>query len=196
MVIAHHLIWTAYGWWLPNDPRGSMSRHIRNEVLMELGELHHGRKKLQPCSRIIREFYEEAVPFLKHPLLAFIETEFHAIAQGLDRAIDQRGYHCYACAIMPDHIHILIRKHRDKAEEMIAHLQRESHLAAREAGIRSMTHPVWGGHGWKVFLDTPEDITRTIRYVELNPVKIGLPKQLWSFVSKYDNWPYHRKIKR
>ena len=23
IVIAHHLIWTAYGWWLPNDPRGS-----------------------------------------------------------------------------------------------------------------------------------------------------------------------------
>ena len=25
LVIAYHLIWTAYGWWLPNDPRGSGS---------------------------------------------------------------------------------------------------------------------------------------------------------------------------
>jgi len=25
MIIAHHLIWTAYGFWLPNDPRGSSS---------------------------------------------------------------------------------------------------------------------------------------------------------------------------
>ena len=29
MVIGYHLIWTAYGWWLPNDPRGSTSHRIR-----------------------------------------------------------------------------------------------------------------------------------------------------------------------
>ena len=28
IVIAHHLIWTVYGTWLPNDPRGSGSRAI------------------------------------------------------------------------------------------------------------------------------------------------------------------------
>ena len=40
IVIAYHLIWTAYGWWLPNDPRGSMSRCIASDVIAELGELH------------------------------------------------------------------------------------------------------------------------------------------------------------
>jgi hypothetical protein len=25
IVIAHHIMWTLYGWWLPNDPRGSTS---------------------------------------------------------------------------------------------------------------------------------------------------------------------------
>lgn len=48
IVIAHHLVWTAYGWWLPNDPRGSTSHWIASEVIAELGELHHGRKKIQP----------------------------------------------------------------------------------------------------------------------------------------------------
>jgi hypothetical protein len=28
MVVAYHLIWTAYGWWLPNDPRGSSLSHL------------------------------------------------------------------------------------------------------------------------------------------------------------------------
>ncbi len=42
---AHHLIWTAYGWWLPNDSRGSMSRFIASDPIAELGELHHGRKR-------------------------------------------------------------------------------------------------------------------------------------------------------
>ena len=51
LVIAHHLIWTAYGWWQPNNPRGSMSRNIACDVLAELGQLHHGRKRVQPSSR-------------------------------------------------------------------------------------------------------------------------------------------------
>jgi hypothetical protein len=51
IVIAHHIMWTLYGWWLPNDPRGSTSRVIRNDLLTELGELHLGRKKIQPAGR-------------------------------------------------------------------------------------------------------------------------------------------------
>ena len=47
IVIAHHLVWTSYGWWLPNDPRGSMSSNIATDVISQLGELHFGRKKVQ-----------------------------------------------------------------------------------------------------------------------------------------------------
>jgi len=46
LVIAYHLIWTAYGWWLPNDPRGSGSEELRNDILSELGDIHHGRKRV------------------------------------------------------------------------------------------------------------------------------------------------------
>lgn len=93
---------------------------------------------------------------------------------------------------MPDHVHVLIRKHRDSAETMIANLQRQSHLAAREARIRDLEHPVWGGPGWKVFLDSPDDIRRTIGYIKKNPIKIGLPEQRWDFVEQYDGWPFHK----
>ena len=60
IVIAHHIMWTLYGWWLPNDPRGSTSRTIRNDLVAELGELHFGRKTVQPAGRDIRDFYEQA----------------------------------------------------------------------------------------------------------------------------------------
>jgi hypothetical protein len=43
----------------------------------------------------------------------------------------------------------------------------------------------------KVFLDHPDDIRRTIRYVEQNPIKDGLPAQVWPFVKEYDGWPLH-----
>lgn len=119
MVIAHHPIWTADGWWLPNDPRGSMSRSIDQDVLKELGDLHHGRKRVQPASRVIREFYERAELLLNHELLTFGPDEVSAIAGAFSDAICEEPYTSYACAIMPDHVHAVVRKHRDPAEQII-----------------------------------------------------------------------------
>ena len=39
MIAAYHLIWAAYGCWLPNDPRGSMSQEMRVDKLAPLGEV-------------------------------------------------------------------------------------------------------------------------------------------------------------
>src|SRR5688500_15932152 len=80
MVYAYHLIWTAYGWWLPNDPRGSMSHTIRNDCIADLGELHYGRKRVQPGSRDIRAFYEQARSRLQHELLTFTDSDIGMIA--------------------------------------------------------------------------------------------------------------------
>src|SRR2546421_8454413 len=121
-VIAYHLIWTAYGWWLPNDPRGSMSRAIRNDVIGELGAIHFGRKKLQPASQTIRCFYDHAKDILESPISSFEVREFPTIAGAFAEEIVTQRYMCYACAIMPDHVHLLIRKHKHSAEEMIQNL--------------------------------------------------------------------------
>lgn len=177
MVIGYHLIWTAYGWWLPNDPRGSISRAIRDDVIAELGALHYGRKQIQPAGGEIREFYREAAKRLKHDLLTFDRVQRDFLGACFAEVIDSEGYTCYACAIMPDRIHILIRKHLDRAEDMILNLHTHSRLRFRAQGLRSQDHPLWGGPGWKVFLDTPDDIRRTIRYIENNPLKLGLPAQ-------------------
>ncbi len=126
IVIAHHLIFTAYGWWLPNDPRGSNSKTIRNDVIAELGEVHHGRKRVQPASADIREFYREAGKRLGHELLTFSERDVSAIAAAFEEVTKKHRYTCWACAIMPDHVHVLIRKHKHLAEEMIAVLQDHS----------------------------------------------------------------------
>src|SRR5215217_6711632 len=107
------------------------------------------------------------------------------IVKSSHEVIRQQGYTCYACAIMTDHIHLVIRKHRHLAEQMITHFQRASRDAAILLKRRHPEHPVWGGPGWKVFLDTPQDIQRTIKYVEDNPIKARLPAQSYEFVTKY-----------
>lgn len=188
MVAGHHLIWSAYGWWLANDPRGSNSVEIRVEKLSSLGPLHPGRRRVQPTGKVIADFYEEASDLLKHPLLTFALEDLPMLAAAFKKVIEENGYICHECAIMPEHVHLLVRRHRDHAETMIEKFQTESRSAAIEAGLRSVTHPVWGGKGWKVFLNTREDFWRTIDYIRKNPLKIGWPAQTWDFVVQYDGW--------
>ncbi len=110
IVIAYHLIWTAYGWWLPNDPRGSTSKAIASDVIAALGELHFGRRIIQPASRGVRAFYEQAAKVLRHPLLEMRDRAIEIVGSAVAQVIDDRRYTCYACAVMPDHVHMVIRK--------------------------------------------------------------------------------------
>lgn len=192
IVIAHHLIWTAYGTWLPNDPRGSGSRTIASDVLKDLGELHYGRKRVQPAGWEIRAFYDAARQRLRFPVQPFTCDEIEAIASVLADVCEAQRYTCYACAVMPDHVHVVIRKHRDQAEGMIEALKGLSRERLGEKFERFRGHPVWTGvGGWKVFLDHPDGVERTVRYVEKNPVQARIAPQSWGFVQAYDRWPLH-----
>ena len=192
IVIGYHLIWTIYGVWLPNDPRGSGSSTMASDVLRGLGEVHHGRKRIQPVGDEIRAFYDRATPLLKHPVIRLdprkprkprMQAE---TADAFAAVIDEQRYTCYACAIMPDHVHLLIRKHKHQAEDMLQHLRDASRL--RLSPSFPEDHPVWvGGLGWKVFLYHPNEVRRTIRYIEDNPPT----PQHHSFVKPYDDWPLH-----
>jgi REP element-mobilizing transposase RayT len=191
IVIGYHLIWTAYGWWLPNDPRGSGSTDVCTDVLAQLGELHFGRKLAQPAGREVREFYEKAAKLLKHELLKFDDSARQEVGEAFGRVIQEQRYTCYGCVVMPDHVHLLIRKHKHRAEQMIENLKEGARLRLCTANLRSADHPCWCGGGWKVFLDHPDEIRRTIAYIERNPLPLGLPKQSWAFVKPYDGWPLH-----
>ncbi|MFI4859394.1 MAG: transposase [Phycisphaerales bacterium JB063] len=192
IVIAHHLIWTTYGSWLPNDPRGSGSHDVRRVDLQPLGESHLGRKRIQPAGPEIRAFYEQAIPQLQHNVYTFNATETECVANAFAEVVLRERYTCYACAVMPDHVHLLIRKHKHTAETMIDNLKQQSRLRLSAAFPKYHHHPTWtAGHGWQVFLEHPDDIERTIRYVEKNPDGMRLPRQHWPFVTAYDRWPLH-----
>ena len=125
-VIAHHLIWTNYGTWLGNDPRGSGSRRIYTPALASLDELHYGRRRTQPKRQMVQEFYKNAELLLQFPIIRFRPDQFAEIADTFAETIRNRRYTCYACAILPVHVHLVVRKHRDRAEEMIENFQADS----------------------------------------------------------------------
>jgi REP element-mobilizing transposase RayT len=195
IVIAYHLVWTAYGTWLPNDPRGSGSRFVASPLLGELGELHYGRKTIQPKPSTVREFYERAEELLGHPLIRFDSQQIVEIAAAFADTIARHAYTCYACAILPDHVHIVIRKHRHRAEEMIFNLQNESRSRLCDANTVPVNHPVWTRGGWKRFLDAPEAVRTVARYVEKNPLKARTEPQKWPFVKAYDGWGCNKRAR-
>jgi len=198
-IIAHHLIWTAYGWWLPNDPRGSMSHTIACDIIAELGELHYGRKLIQPTSREVKAFYAKARDLLRFPLLEFTDAEIADLGNAMGDCMAATGYTCYACALMLDHVHVLVRRHKHRHDEIASQLQTATRIAMQTLHAdrwrgpdEDQAHPIWGGPGWTVFLDSPHDIRRTIRYIENNPAKLRRPPRRWPFVMEYDNWPLHK----
>jgi REP element-mobilizing transposase RayT len=189
MVAGYHLIWTVYGYWLPNDPRGSTSKDVRVEPLRELGEAHFGRRPTQPSNKEIHAIHQQAQEILKHPVLTFDEDEIALLGKVIGEVIAEKGFTCYACAIMPDHIHLLIRRHCDKAEDMIALFQERTRAALIEAERRTSVQPIWThGPGWKTFIKTRRQFENEIKYIRDNPKKIGRPEQMWDFVQPYDGW--------
>ena len=117
-MIAYHSIFSMYGFWLPNDPRGSGSDYIAVWDLFRYGPATKtdARRSVAAVEHdaALRRAAKEA---LKFPPVALSGAQALAVVQG--------------------------------------------------------GRPVWGEHGWNIYLDEPPDVWRAIRYVEQNPLKEG-----------------------
>ena len=195
MIIGHHLIWTLYGHWLPNDPRGSGSTELRQEKLASLGPIHTGRKPahLQPKRSELRSTHKEAQPLLKSPTFWIDDAKRHAIADAFAKVVGSQGYTVWSCAILSNHAHMVVRKHRDEANTIWRRFADASRSQLHALPDIAETHPIWSTRPYKVFLRTPSEVQSRISYVEQNPEKEGLPSQTFDFVRLYDNWPFHKR---
>ena len=192
IVIGHHLVLHGYGHWLPNDPRGSGSQEVRQEKLTDLGPVHFGRKRVQPSPDALREFSREAREKLDFAPLWFDDAKRQALGDSIAQVMQQKGYTVWACAVLKNHVHLCVRRHRDDAKTMWVNFADETRAGLRLFANVHSDHPIWSERPYKVFLYTPEDVWRVIAYIEANPVKEGLVLQTWPFVTAYDGWPQKR----
>lgn len=190
VIIAHHLILHGYGHWLPNDPRGSWSRTVRKESLSDLGPVHFGRKSVQPPRGELREFYHDATPRLDFEQVWFDDAKRRAIGQAFEQVVAEQRYTVWACAILQNHAHLCVRRHRDDAQTIWKAFADSSQQTLRDMEDIDDNHPIWSNRPYKVFLSTSDDVRRVVAYIDNNPQKEQLPAQHWSFVKPYDNWPY------
>jgi len=189
MVLAYHLILTGYGHWLPNDPRGSMSTAVVSPELAKLAELHFGRKYPQPPLPELRAFYRQAVPLLKHPVLWFDERERDVLVQATGELVSNLRLTCYAGAILHNHAHFLIRKHRLKGEDMVQALKTELGNALKQASLAPPDHPIFSEDLCVLYKSDKPAMQNCIAYINANFRKHRLPSVIYDFVRPYDNWP-------
>ena len=195
IIIAHHLIFHGYGFWLPNDPRGSGSTELREEKFDDLGPIHTGRKAVQPPKPALKQFWRQARPRLEHPLLWFDEKKRQAIADAFAEVIHRERYTAWACAVLTNHAHLCIRRHRDDGVTMWYKLAERSRSVLRLFADVPDDHPIWSERPYDVFLYTPKEVRGRVHYIQGNPAKEDLPPQTWPFVKAYDGWPLSAKVK-
>jgi REP element-mobilizing transposase RayT len=192
-MLGWHLIFSTYGFWLPNDPRGSGSTRVRAQHLYGAGgeaTKVHTRQSVAHRAHDVQS-RRLAKDSLKHPAIELSGIQARAVARGIAGVLPKIGLVIHACAIMPDHVHLVTANHRFDGDELIACLKRAGTRGLNDEGLNPMQAHVrdngrlpspWGGKGWNVILDTQEHMNSAIRYVERNPIRAGFKAQRWSFV--------------
>jgi REP element-mobilizing transposase RayT len=192
MLIASHIVISGYGTWLSNDPRGSGSQETRKKKLGDLGPVHRGRKAIQPLRKELRDFYREAEPLLNFPVLWFTEAQRNAIGAGIGYVVRENNYTVWACAVCRNHVHLLVRRHRDMDTIIRDKIANGGRAALLQASDIDSAHPIWSSRPYAVFLNSPAEVVSRVDYIWENPLKEGLPEQRWDFVKPYDGWPGKR----
>ena len=102
-IIAYHIIWGAYGFWLPNDPRGSWSDYVWAPRLQVYGQAtkvtarrSHAHDEHDHRSRL------EAKNELTYPAVRFTLDQIESIARGFSDIREKLGLVLYAAALMPE----------------------------------------------------------------------------------------------
>jgi REP element-mobilizing transposase RayT len=193
MVLAYHLILTAYGFWLPNDPRGSWSTWVRRWEILG----HGAATKVETRRSVAATPHDhvkriEAKRSLMFPPVTFNGTQARAVARGFARAVAESEYVVFACAVLRNHAHLVVRMHARRVEQMASHFKGRATQQLAAEGIHPLvdfktakgaTPSPWGVGFWKVFIHDERHLCAAVRYVEHNPVREGLKPQSWRFVT-------------
>jgi REP element-mobilizing transposase RayT len=97
----------------------------------------------------------------------------------------------HACAIMRNHVHIVVGRHDIPYERMANRLKgRSSQLIRTHRGLtvaenRGDRIPVWTQGYWVKYIDALGQMECVIEYVNQNPIDDGLGIQKWSFVEDF-----------
>ena len=196
MIHGYHIILPHYGFWLPNDPRGSWSDFVASWELVRFGKTTRKLERRTLAMLTDDELAErEAMrKALLYPPVTLSGAQALCVANGFREQSTKSNYQVWACSILPEHTHLVVARHTYKSEQ-IANLLKG---AATTQLIEQNIHPLqkyakpglrppgmWARGLWKVYLDSDEQIENAINYVRANPIKENKPEQKWSWIKGF-----------
>ena len=133
MVIASHVIFGAYGFWLPNDLRGSWSTLIGSFDLFLAGskatKVSTRRSVAAAPHDVTRRLAAKSA--LQRPTVRFTGRQAVAIGQAFGDFAQRNDVSILACAIMPDHVHLVLGRHRYRVEQLASLLKGAASCSTR-----------------------------------------------------------------
>jgi hypothetical protein len=193
MVRWYHLIMTAYGFWLPNDPRGSWSSFVGSWELYKFGPATKtSEKRSLAHDPHDREHRLAAKRALKYPPVRFDARQREAIADGFGIAIREGGYGVHAMCVGHGHAHAVVARHQRTIEQIATHLKSKATMAMTRAAVHPLARfapgngaapTPWAAGIWSVFINDEERLRAAIAYVTRHPDKEGLPPQSYPFLT-------------
>src|SRR5207244_1739990 len=110
--LASHVIFSVYGFWLPNDPRGSWSDFVGSWELFRFGRTTKVETRAsvanRPHDRARRQAAKQA---LKYPAVQFNGLQARSVGTGFGESARRGGVTVLACSILPEHVHMVIARH-------------------------------------------------------------------------------------
>jgi len=192
VILALHFIFSAYGFWLPNDPRGSWRDVIREFELLKFGPATKVRNNEFVAHKAHdRQLRLKAKESLRYKPVRFNGQQALAIAQGFESAQTQAGYHYLALAILPDHVHLLMKPKGTDHDRIARHLKSRATRRLSELNLHPFGHlpksdgqipTPWGRNHWAVFVSEQAHLKSAVSYIKRNPVKHGFKVQRWKIV--------------
>ena len=172
MVHAYHVIFGTYGFWLPNDPRGSWSDFVGSWELVRFGRATKSlaRMELTPAEEAQRLAAKQA---LQYPPVQLTDVQVLAVATGFAIACRKSGLTLWTCSILPEHVHAVIARHRFKVEYIVGLLKGEATKQLKREQLHPLAAHVqgtdvptpWADRCWRVYLDSEHAIESAIHYV-------------------------------
>jgi REP element-mobilizing transposase RayT len=194
-LLAAHIIVSTYGFWLPNDPRGSWSEWVASWELFKFGKatkVDHGRSVAGVAHDAnLRRAAKKA---LKYTPVLFSGLQARAVARGFCRAVREGNYPIHACSILPEHVHLVVGDHERPFQQITAHLKARAGQQLRAEGLHPFLQhelpngslpSIWAEGLWIVYCYDRDHARSAIGYAERNPVRDGKRRQSWSFVTPF-----------
>jgi REP element-mobilizing transposase RayT len=180
---------------LPNDPRGSWSEFVGSWDLFRYGSATKvsTRRSVAARPHDTRQ-RRTAKSSLKYPPVVLNTAQAAVVGTAFGKYSQRNAVDVWACAILPDHVHLIVGRHELPVEQLVIQLKSAGSRELIAARLHPLATYAVGQHRppkafsrgeWKVFLDRDDDIRRAIRYVEQNPIKEGYPRQRWPFITPH-----------